>query len=195
MSIDSQQVKETLNQRRVLIVEDDRELANRIASLIEGFTEAKPVVVHTMETARKKVRGAKDRFDLALLDIMLPRTEEHFGKIGVLEERLETLRIVIKGANSRQKDDSMWEALVDARDERAYVQRQIEELIVLDGGIQLADEWRDDGLQFPILFLTAIGAVETSQLGLKCAGNRSAWIVKPAPSDRILDECVALLKN
>jgi DNA-binding response OmpR family regulator len=195
MTIDEKQVKNALEKCRILIVEDDRELANNLFELIKSFTQPEPLVVHTMETALKQVLKINKSidFDLVILDVMLPRTEEQLKKIEQFQMELEELRNIIRALKSKTEGlpQSEMEA---ARAKRARIQWQIDELVVPDGGIQLVKDWHNAGIQFPILFLTAVGDPEKINRGKASAGKCCEWIIKPAPDEEILAKCLTLLK-
>jgi DNA-binding response OmpR family regulator len=194
MSLEPQQALKILKNRLVLIVEDDRELAGRIASLIKEYTGLDPKVANSVEAARNSVDAARQDFGLVIMDVMLPPLENNLTLIERLEERLESLRKRIKEAAARPNDEDMKSNLFKARDERAHVLDQIDALIDAEKGFELVSKWRQTGHTFPILFLTAVGADDIVKQGKEAAGERSDWIVKPVSSELILEKCVDLLK-
>jgi DNA-binding response OmpR family regulator len=193
MALATKRIKEVLCNCYVLIVEDDAPLASRIARLFEGFTITRPVVAHSMEQARKIVADSQDSFGLAIVDVMLPPTDEDFKEIQEHEKTLERVRKAIEEAGTHPSDDNVKRALFDARYERAQALRQIESLIDREGGIELVEEWHRSHQLVPILFLTAVAKDKIVRRGRLVAGECSDWVVKPVPSYLILEKCVNLL--
>jgi FixJ family two-component response regulator len=193
MKTELQQLSDVLGNLQVLIVEDDVKLATQLAGLIKEFAHREPVLVHTMEAARKMVAEEKERFGLLIMDVMLPESNQDFDDIGKFKKKLIILRKKIKEASTRPADQLSQEILENARRDRAHIQRRIEELIQDAGGIHLVEEWHKAGIQFPILFLTAVGAQEMIDWGKAAAGKYCEWITKPAPDEEILAKCKMLL--
>ncbi|MBZ0285046.1 MAG: response regulator [Anaerolineae bacterium] len=196
MSIELRQIKDSLNNCKVLIVEDDDLLAKRIKSLFEKYTHLEPTIARYMGAARAIVTKRGGDFDLVILDIMLPATRQDFGEIQGLEKRLKDLRMKLEG-DSASLDESAQAARRDARYERGEALKRIEELIDREGGIKLINEWLkyypDENQRFTVLFLTALGNNEVVTRGLHLAGQFSDWIVKPIPSDLILEKSANLI--
>jgi DNA-binding response OmpR family regulator len=195
MAIDENRVKSALDKYRILIVEDDRELAENLFFLIKlVIFKQEPVVVHTMEAAVREVANEAVGFGLVILDVMLPETEEHLKKIEQFQMMLDELRNLIKSL--KYKTDELSQSEIEAaRDKRARCQRQIDDLVVQVGGIQLVEEWRKNKRDFPVLFLTAVGDKDIVERGRRIAGDDSDWITKPSTNELILEKCANLIEN
>jgi DNA-binding response OmpR family regulator len=195
MPLDKQQIQEALANRRVLIVEDNGPLSGRLASLIQEYTHQPPVIAHSVEWANKSVKESQPSFELAIVDVMLPLTQENFLEIEKFEVRVSEIQIVIDDAILRPDDETSKNVLSTARANRAYLIKQIDIMIDQDAGIDMAEKWRKSAPHFPILFLTAVGSSEKKQRGLNIEGGLSDWMVKFAPSELILEKCFTLLKT
>jgi DNA-binding response OmpR family regulator len=193
MTIDEKQLKKNLGNCHILIVEDDKELAAYLVELAGSFTKLSPITANTMETARSEAE--KHPFDLAILDVMLPKTQKELDEIELFQSRLEELGELIRSARGRSKDERTQNMVEAARDERARLQKRIDGLLVHDGGIQLVEAWHKQGKDFPILFLTAVGSKEDAERGLQVASQHSDWIIKPSSSEEILEKCVTLMET
>jgi response regulator of citrate/malate metabolism len=198
MSLDTQQAKNVLKNCRVLIAEDEDPLARRIARLIKDYSQFDPVITHYMEEARQIMANEKQGFDLVILDIMLPTSEEDVQDIQILKEKLQeklgVLSEAIALSNQQPENKDAKIAVSEARDAQALILKQIDRLIDREGGIQLVKEWRAANCTFPILFLTA-GSEAIVQRGLLAAGENSDAVVKPAPSEVIQEKCINLLQK
>jgi DNA-binding response OmpR family regulator len=194
MKLDLQQVNNVLNNLHVLIIEDDKDLASRISRLIKEFTLQPLKIAHSMEMARKIVTVDQEGFELVIMDVMLPNTDQDFEDIRVFQKKLLLLRKEIKAANALPDEVAKQTTLAAVRDERAHVQKRIESLIISDAGIRLVEEWYAAGIQFPILFLTAVGGEDQMKRARAITGAHSSWVIKPVPNEEILEKCIELLQ-
>jgi DNA-binding response OmpR family regulator len=192
MSLETKKIKEALCNCHILVVEDDAPLASRIVRLFTDFT-VPPEIAHSMEQARRIIADGQGNFGLAIMDVMLPPSDEDFKEIREHEKTLERVRKEVEEAGTHPVDDNAKRRLFDARYNRAQALRQIESLIDPEGGIKLVEEWRSSNQLFPILFLTAVGNDKMVKRGRSAAGEYSDWAVKPVPSILILEKCVNLL--
>src|SRR5512136_934307 len=106
MSLDLEHAKKVLYNCLVLIVDDDNDLAIRIASLFQEFTSRTPVVAHSIEGAMNKVIENDGQFGLAIVDLMLPLTEKDFKIIESLGKKLSKFRKIIMGIGASSKYES-----------------------------------------------------------------------------------------
>jgi DNA-binding response OmpR family regulator len=197
MTLETKQIEGALRNCRVLIVEDDIHLAKNIAAIFKEHTGLEPEVAHCEEEARDIVANGQNIFCLAIIDVMLPKTRLALAEIAKHEKTLESIRETIEKAGTHPHNEATKLALSDARWKRSQALEQINALIDREGGIELVKEWRKESSRqndfFPILYLTAIGNDAAIQRGRLAAGECSEWIVKPVPSNVILEKCVNLL--
>jgi DNA-binding response OmpR family regulator len=193
-----QEVKDSLQGCRILIVEDSVDLAERIANLLKPYCGVDPVLVHSMEKAKDTMRSGSVQYSLAIVDIMLPRTEGDFKQMRDHEKILEEVRKTIRESVS-QGDQGAKQDLIEARANRAAALRQISHLIDTRAGIALVDAWQpilaEQGHRLPILYLTAVGNDRAVREGLAVAGEHADWAVKPVTARDILDRCAMLVRR
>lgn len=192
MTYTETQINEILSNCYVLILEDDKELSDRIKNLIGKYTQDSPIIAHSVEEARKIVSKFNRKIDLVILDIMLPEVNSQYIKILELEESLKKINETINNVINEDSEEAK-KILFTSRYERSLVIQDFEELINNSAGVNLVDEWRKDKQQFPILFLTAVGDNGTVENALSIAGENSSWIIKPSNSQLILKKCIDLL--
>jgi DNA-binding response OmpR family regulator len=197
VTLTKEQVRDNLQGCCILIVEDSVDLAERIARLLKPYCGVDPVLVHSMEKAKDIVKSSTVRFSLAIVDIMLPITDDDFKQMREHEETLEEVRQVIRESVSRS-DDAANQDLIEARANRAAALRQINRLIDTRAGIELVAAWQpilaEQDHQLPILYLTAVGNDSAVREGLSVAGEYADWAVKPVPARDIIDRCVRLVR-
>lgn len=190
-------IKDALRNCQVLIVEDDIRLAENLAELFKEYTDKDAVIAYCMQTAHEQI--LQKEFNLAIVDVMLPGTEDDFQKICDYEKILAKIRRTIEKIDTLSDDDKDREKLMDARYKRAETLNQIDNLIRRDGGIELVKEWsRSDSSKIrdiAILYLTAVGNNASIQRGLSAAKGHSDWLVKPVPSIKILEKAMELIQK
>jgi DNA-binding response OmpR family regulator len=192
MMFDESKIVEVLSKCSVLILEDDIELCDRIKNLLGKYTQKIPLVAHSVEQAKSITLSNDEKFDLVILDIMLPETIEQNEEIYTLEESLKKIHKSVRNLKKQSSEDAK-NSLFTLRYERSIIIKQIEDLINVSAGISLVELWRQNNLHFPILFLTAVGDDGTIEKASSIAGENSDWIIKPSTSENILYKCVELL--
>jgi len=184
--------------KSVLIVEDDITLARNIAKLFRDSTGTEPVVAHCIENAREKTAAADKRFDLAVVDAMLPQTKKDFKLVQEFEKILARARATIEKIGETPSASQRTQ-LKEARFEREEALRRIFELIDREAGIKLVEEWRSsdskNARDLPVLYLTAVGNEPARQRGADAARTRSDWLVKPVSGKLIVQKSEELLSS
>ena len=89
-------------QQRVLIVEDEQHLAEGLRFNLEAEGYAAEVV-ETGEAALERLLVRRDRFDLVVLDVMLPG-KDGFQVVSELREAKEFIPVLILTARGRPED-------------------------------------------------------------------------------------------
>jgi two-component system, OmpR family, alkaline phosphatase synthesis response regulator PhoP len=89
-------------QQRVLIVEDEQHLAEGLRFNLEAEGYAAEVV-ETGEAALEKLLVRRDRFDLVVLDVMLPG-KDGFAVVTELREAREFIPVLVLTARGRPED-------------------------------------------------------------------------------------------
>lgn len=80
---------------RILLIEDDK---NVVSFVIKGLREAGHSVIHADTVATGGLRAASERFDVIILDRMLPENEDGLELIASLRaERIDTPVLILSG--------------------------------------------------------------------------------------------------
>ena len=198
MRFTEEQIRERLIGKHVLIVEDEKDLAKRLAELFHEITGQAATVVHTMECAREVMNDAAARpFDLVVMDVMLPKTRMTYKDIDDHLATLDAQRTIIAKIGVPATTVEQQQELVEARAARAQALAAINDLIRDRGGIELIEEWRSGSMQHAenvaVLYLTAIGNEVAVNEGLQVARGPAAWLVKPVASGEILQHAAELV--
>lgn len=197
MQFTKKQIKNILQGSSILIVEDNVDLAKRIANLLEPYCGVEPFLAHSVEKAEEVIESGSIKFSLAIVDVMLPKTEEKYMEIQEHVETLEQIRNEIH--NSTTQSDYENSKVIEARAKRITVLDLINDLIEKRAGIELVKSWQPilekQNRSFPVLYLTAVGDPASDHEGLVIAGEHSLWTVKPAIAQEILEKCAILIKT
>lgn len=191
MSLTKEQVRSLLTNRRVLVVEDDTVLAGKIVSILQQYTVREPKQAHCMEEAREMLSDAS--FDLAVMDVMLPRDREGLEAIRSYDRQIQEARRVMDGIGENPTSEVKREQLLTARFRRAEAIAGIAEILDKQGGIELVRECHGGSRCLPVLFLTCVGNEPEIEQGTRVAGWLADWLVKPVASDDILEKASQLL--
>jgi DNA-binding response OmpR family regulator len=198
MSSKPEPIERPLHNGHILIVEDDVRLAERIVALFKEYSSLEPSVAHCMEQATDILSNSAG-FDLLIMDVMLPKTQEDFIEVQELKKILGRARAVTEKYGSQPLTEKRSTELNDARYRRAQALKLIDDLIVQEGGIALIEEWRNTTATQnkcrAILYLTSVGSLITVERGLSDAREISDWIIKPISSNEILRRCAKLLQK
>ena len=178
----------------VLIVEDEKYLAEVLSKRFYQFTSVQPIIAHYMDEANKYVLEEEIEFHLAIVDTMLPKSEGSYKSVNEKKTELLNVRKKINSAREHSLDNKLEAELEKYRYQRLKIIKSINALIEPEGGIDIIEEWRNQQKKFPILFLTAIGKEDIAMKGKRIAGEKSSvWIVKPVNSNYMLKKCEELL--
>jgi CheY-like chemotaxis protein len=180
---------------KILIVEDDMELANDIVEVLTPLTGQVPTVAGCIETALEFLSD-KAQYQLAILDVMLPRKKEDSTKIQEFEQQLRSFRSEISDLERREKETVAQDRLREIRHERATVIKRIDDLIDPKGGITLIEQWKlshlDHPWRLPTVFLTAVSNNAIKRSAKLVAGENCEWLVKPVSSRILIETCEEL---
>jgi DNA-binding response OmpR family regulator len=193
MSQEMSPSKEILKNIQILIIEDDLYLSTQLSNLFSNVCVNKPILAHSIEQGRYEYKSMRDVNRLVIMDLMLPDTEKTYKDIQKLEMELDSIRKTIEQSGTQPLGINGKNKIYDARFKRAKILREIQSLIIREGGIVLAKEIRLVDNRTPILFLTAVGADEIVEKGTSIAGELSEWLVKPVPSKKIFEKAISLI--
>ena len=188
----------SLTRTRVLIVEDDERLLGSLATLFSDNGVGQVDMAGCIEEAFHLLNDSKHKYDLVILDMMLPDTRKDLEAIRAGEVQSAEIREIL--ANAENPDGSVDESQIrNARSKRTTLHRNIDNHLLKEGALILLERWqqaRSKKAKLPhIIFLTARGDHELIAHGRKLAGKGSAWLVKPVTDKTIIEKAVEVLSN
>lgn len=175
----------SLEGKRVLIVEDDCELAQRLAEILSTRHANQVDTAGSISEGLSHLLNSAP-YDLLVLDMMLPETPQDHARIR--EAQLSREQELLALVDGEPSIESRWR-LEAGSDE-------IERLISSDGGFVLLERYKKlapNGRSLPpVLFLSARSNREVGTRGFDLAG-RAAWLVKPVGIDELVRTAARLL--
>jgi CheY-like chemotaxis protein len=196
-------VRHQLKDWRILVIEDDSDLAPRIEHLFVTYGAAaiviKRCVVGPKEGGLDALRESGRKFDLVIVDIMLPREEDALQRCDDLQKKWNDLQK--EAAELRHKKDSQ-RRLSDLRKELQWLSETIRKEIDDKAGVKMIEQWcttpqdrsvEDVIPQVPILFLTARQPESFGQAELQQTTKHARWITKPALDWHVLTTAAELI--
>ena len=211
----NEEIRQWLTGKTILVIEDDDELAFRLVHAFRKQKVEQVVTVGSVESGLKELTSHWHRFDLVIVDIMLPDTEKTYSEIRKYRDELKECRKTFMDAAT----ETRWELdespkVEEARDTRKHLLAIIADMIRMDAGISMIEAWRREMLahtapgtphsgthgatdassksDVPVFFLTAIGDKESKRRGLSLV-ERGKWLVKPVTSEVVLSVSAELI--
>jgi CheY-like chemotaxis protein len=171
----------TKKNNRILIIEDDDGLAQRLGNALKGEKNLgfspKIIFAHSKEEAESLFPKNLAQLNCVILDTMLPNTQEAYDQMRIMKQDLDNIRSqmeILKNVNEKRKLSF----------KRQTILGQINKGINRLAGIELAETMmeiqREQGFNHttPLIFLTAVGDEDAQKKGKDIYPN-SVWIVKP----------------
>lgn len=199
-------IKQQLAGRRVLIVEDDIDLACGLKQLLQAYgVEDKDIVVRRCvkgddQGGLNALHRAGWEFDLILVDTMLPWDETALKACDKLQKEWDDLQVQIAPMRGQSGFDAELTAL---RAKLTFVSSQLRATIDREAGAKMINQWLAEPLKLAtgrsakrpaVLFLTARQEAPLRPLVSKCK-VRSRWLTKPALEAQILRAAAELLSE
>jgi DNA-binding response OmpR family regulator len=180
----------------ILIIEDDSFIAENFkeAFFNAGFTNVK--ISNYINDALLLIQS--ETFDLFIVDIMLPKSEENYKKIGESQRELTIIRREMITLDQIQNKESPNNRINELREKRSSLLNRIDELIEMNGGINLISQIQGDSKYNQpkaIIFLSALGNEEIVNDGLNKSKVKSRWLIKPINSELLIKISIDLLSN
>lgn len=196
----TEEVKEILAGRRVLIVEDDEGLTERLGKEFKRFGADEVAIRFTVEGGLKELKEKGSEYDLIVVDVMLPETQEDFMQIQGLTGQLKKYQKILKQEDTAHPGDQQYQKdLAKARERWRPLNKVITSLIRKEGGIEMVSEWLgalQDASRPPILYLTALGGMEHRMHGIGVTDGKDVeWLVKPVTVDTLMHTAGGLIRN
>lgn len=193
-------LKDMLGAKTVLVVDDDQEMAARIAGTLEA-RGIEVVLADSVERALSELMTDGNDFGLLILDVVLPRTKGELNDMKAMQTHLQEAVSVIRSLQhivTPTRQDL--HELRHARDRRAQLRDQIAAKTVCDGGIQIAEELgrqakANPGIAHPpCLFLSALKDTDLQTRARDAYPGKSTWLVKTGLEAVLLDHIRELLR-
>lgn len=195
-------IQKHLKKRRILIVEDDPDLAPRLERSFRTWG-VEDVVIRRCVTG--KTQGAIDllekdsNFDLICLDMMLPFTELKLNRCDDLQKQWDDLQAKIIESSEQGKK------LAKLRDDLEDLSTQMDGLIDRVAGLRMVhalldlqanthfSELEDAVFPIPILFLTARQQEAVSEEAKLPIPNGCFWLTKPVRERHLMETAARLI--
>jgi DNA-binding response OmpR family regulator len=191
-------VKKILEGKHLLVVEDDEGLSYRLVKEFERCGVSRVAQEYAVETGLRELNNKGTKYDLIVVDVMLPKTEDDFRHIQDFRKELKECRKILREEDTADPGDGKYrQELAKARERWRPLNEAIALLIRKEGGIEMVKQWLE-GLKGerhpPILYLTAVGNPNTKEPGLRAVELRHAdWLVKPVTVDTLVDRAAELI--
>lgn len=196
-----EEISERLTGKSILIIEDDESLSKRLVNVFKRFG----VVVdirYCVDSGLEVLKRNGLNYDLIVVDVMLPRTEDEFRQIQrCRSEEKECIKVLMQEDEDDLDDEELAKKLEDTRKQRASLLKRIVSLITDRGGIEMVDKWlselmdKEKKRRPAIFYLTAVGNEDMNSEGKRVVGDeRVEWIVKPVTGTKIIQTAAHLLK-
>ncbi len=180
-----------LKGKRVLVVEDSRLLA---ADLRKVLTDAGAKVDFAEEPSQAKQMLQKDKkYDLVILDMMLPKNAEALKEIRTHEEALKKCLQAIRTLQSTKPIDV--QSLSSERTTRINLRRQIYDLIENRGGFEVLEHLKTTygDCRPPVICHSCLGDDAIQEEAIQtCDSQRVEWLVKDGLLETLIDLAVKM---
>lgn len=185
--------------QRILIVEDDESLPLRLIKEFEQC-EACVTVKHTVESGLMELKESGTDYDLIVVDVMLPESEEDYQKIQQFRCTVKQVMNVPQQKSTGDANDKEASRLQEqAREKRRFILEQIDMLTCKDGGFQLVKQWVEElggKSRPPIIYLTARSDPGAKQEGIEAAGGQNVvYLGKPVTLVQLLGTAVQVISE
>lgn len=211
MNCNEKAIRDRLKNCRILIIEDDQDLAPRLADLYASWGIKKTNMTH-----RRCVRGHKyggldllcakpDSFDLICVDIMLPWDERNLKKCDDLQQQWNKLQAKVSSLRDRGLVSGT--EMGKLRSDLSTIARNMRKTINREAGVKMIIEWCTKMKKklsetwtpsAAILFLTARQESSLPTENKKIQEflgehSRVKWITKPALELQVVTGAAELL--
>jgi CheY-like chemotaxis protein len=183
------QIRQQLKDRRILVIENDRDLAPSIKDLFLSYGADDVVIkrcaVGSTEGGLDALRERGHDFHLVVVDIMLPWDEDALRRYDHLQEKRNHLQN--QAAELRHKKNVQGR-LANLRNEVQWLEKASSKEIDDDAGVKMIAQWRaipeDPGVGHlipkpPMLFLTARQETSFGEDELAKIRQHTRWLTKP----------------
>lgn len=193
-----EETREELRGARILVVEDDENVAERLVTWFTRYGASEVVVRYAVDAGLEELKSKGEDYDLIVVDVMLPETEKAYKEIQVYRMKLkECLKILKQEEETDLRDKEFRESVDKARENRQYLLRRITFLIKKTGGIEMVRRWVRGSKRKsspPIIYLTALGSSDEINHGIAAAEQENVeWLIKPVTVKTLMDTAAELI--
>jgi CheY-like chemotaxis protein len=186
--------------RRILIVEDEKFLAERYKINLLNSEERKMEVTlaFCVAAAQDALANTAIRYDVMILDAMLPITVDDFNEVTRAERELAELRRIIRMEETvRREDEDKRREIEDAYTKRPEILERISRLRRGEAALDMIYTAKRDKTfaQWPpVVLITAFGDEEIKcRIGRALDTHPHRYLVKPISNERLADAILELL--
>jgi len=189
-------IKETLMGRRILIVEDNDSLAQRVRKEF-GRYGSEVSIKHTIESGLAELKENGSTYDLIIVDVRLPAKEKDYDTIKEIIKKLDECYEILLQESEATPCSEVSEKEEKAQESRSSLLELLSPLIRETGGIEMVKKWlcnSDKAKHPPILYFSAVADNDIKQNGIKAAGGKNVeWLVKPVSGENLMKIAVDLI--
>lgn len=187
----------SLSRKNILIVDDDDYFAIRLAELLSTHGVNQLHTAGSIEQALRLMKESKLHFDLILLDMIIPETNENLEAVRAGETQLKEITSILTSAESLENLDA--EKINEIREMRSKVLAEEDGLVLDDGGLLFLERLQQSRSKKvklpPVLFLTAVANIDVKNRARKLVGEDLHWLVKPVIYEEILNEVTKIINQ
>ena len=196
-----EEIRESLEGKNILIIEDDESLSKRLISVLKYYG-VEVAIKYCVDSGLGELKECGLDYHLIVVDVMLNQTEEESQQIQSWRKKVfECVEVLMQEDEADPKDDEFRKRLQKAREQRRTLLNQITSLIRKLGGIEMIEEWlgsltdNEKKKRPAILYLAAVGNEEAIERGKKAAKDRDVeWLIKPVTGSKLIRTTVKLMK-
>ncbi|MCK4517603.1 response regulator [Candidatus Babeliales bacterium] len=194
-SVISQEEKRLFGDKRILIVDDDISLANRIKRVLRnhGATDCNVELAHCIDTALDRLKQEVP-FNLMILDMRMPETEEDLKAVEEERQKLERVRAILRTEDEISKEDfEAIEKVKVAYETRALILSHIHSLLLADGGVEILKGISSNNIHVQAIVVLSAFLPESRRRNFK--NQTIDWMMKPISEHRLISICAGHLQE
>ncbi|MBN1396845.1 MAG: response regulator [Bacteroidetes bacterium] len=179
--------------KNILVVEDDQVILDKYANFLSACGVEHINKARCIEEALNLLNDSKQRFDLILLDMMLPNTKKDLEAVMAGQIQIDEIRSIFEDAEETH-ETLHGTQILSYQSKYATVRDNMNSFIKEDGGLLLLERLHSKNVKIPpVLFLTAVGNKWFMDRGRELVENNLYWLVKPVSREIILDKINEIL--
>ena len=181
------EAKRVLSGKRILLVEDDYDLANRLSEQLLEYGVQSVNIQHTVETGLAALIEPDTAYDLLITGMMMPATSRDYEELRKIRSQAEKCLDTLVGESDYEEETPSFRA---ARELQQKLHTKMYHLMDSEGGLKMVETFfskSETTSRPPILFFSARENRVIVSKALAIAGEDNAlWLSKPVTFDEIM---------